>query len=487
MAGVRLTASWSAVIVLWTLAIWLSDHETLAIVTDSVQVTNSLQKKVLHNTLRALLNFKQSPSYVVNGTKRTSRSTMAASKYMRRLFAQHMLSGDPSSSASIVRSISPVSAYLGDQNVMVFNLSAIQTEEEVMRAEIHCHVGVKKKRMGWNVKCYHLFSPAGIRKDLAMINFDNSNGWITFDVRSAVSAAMQNSSSQYATNNPTKLISVFCTSSPQLVGRYSPRRLKLSPHDNAFLIVRSQASNEQRLESAAVMNQSSDGLPGRRQKRNDNYFRYFYEASPTENASTTSFLTNTLLRQMKSFQEMGPAVLHPYRYKRKRDSKKRTQTTYMSDKVLDRNDFPPFGVTSKASKAAKELTSTSEATSAVHQETLVLLPSNGFGDNEHVCQKFHIVVDFRDIGWGEWIIAPTTFETNYCAGSCSFPIKNATNPSNHAIIQSIIHVIGLQPNVPQVCCAPNKMDSLTLLYFDEDQNVVLKSYPKMVVTSCGCL
>jgi hypothetical protein len=30
------------------------------------------------------------------------------------------------------------------------------------------------------------------------------------------------------------------------------------------------------------------------------------------------------------------------------------------------------------------------------------------------------------------------------------------------------------------------MTSVTLLYFDEDLNVVLKNYPNMSVTSCGC-
>ncbi|VDN45592.1 unnamed protein product [Gongylonema pulchrum] len=96
-------------------------------------------------------------------------------------------------------------------------------------------------------------------------------------------------------------------------------------------------------------------------------------------------------------------------------------------------------------------------------------------------------VQFRDIGWEHWIIAPTSFEAHYCSGSCPFPLKKNVNPSNHAIVQSIIHRLGLEPYVPDVCCAPDKMDSLTLLYYDEVDNVVLKNYPRMTVTSCACL
>jgi len=104
-----------------------------------------------------------------------------------------------------------------------------------------------------------------------------------------------------------------------------------------------------------------------------------------------------------------------------------------------------------------------------------------------LCSKRHLVVDFKDLEWGDWIIAPHTFEAHYCSGQCPFPLSPEVNPTNHATIQSIIHAIGLNPYVPAVCCAPDKMDSLTLLYFDEDDNVVLKNYPKMTVNSCGCL
>lgn len=59
-------------------------------------------------------------------------------------------------------------------------------------------------------------------------------------------------------------------------------------------------------------------------------------------------------------------------------------------------------------------------------------------------------------------------------------------PSNHATIQSIVNAIGLYEHVPPPCCVPDAMSSVTLLYFDEDRNVVLKNYPAMTVQACAC-
>ncbi|KAK2156982.1 hypothetical protein LSH36_201g03038 [Paralvinella palmiformis] len=59
-------------------------------------------------------------------------------------------------------------------------------------------------------------------------------------------------------------------------------------------------------------------------------------------------------------------------------------------------------------------------------------------------------------------------------------------PSNHATIQSLVHAIGLNSRVPGPCCVPEKLAAVTLLYFDENKNVVLKNYPEMSVESCSC-
>uniref|UniRef100_A0A4W5KKJ7 Bone morphogenetic protein 3 n=1 Tax=Hucho hucho TaxID=62062 RepID=A0A4W5KKJ7_9TELE len=102
------------------------------------------------------------------------------------------------------------------------------------------------------------------------------------------------------------------------------------------------------------------------------------------------------------------------------------------------------------------------------------------------CARRYLKVDFADIGWSEWIISPKSFDAYYCSGSCQFPMPKSLKPSNHATIQSIVRAVGVVSGIPEPCCVPEKMASLSILFFDEDKNVVLKVYPNMTVDSCAC-
>ncbi|KAF7645262.1 hypothetical protein LDENG_00207450 [Lucifuga dentata] len=102
------------------------------------------------------------------------------------------------------------------------------------------------------------------------------------------------------------------------------------------------------------------------------------------------------------------------------------------------------------------------------------------------CARRYLKVDFADIGWSEWIISPKSFDAFYCSGSCPFPMPKALKPSNHATIQSIVRAVGVVQGIPEPCCVPEKMSSLSVLFFDEDKNVVFKVYPNMTVDSCAC-
>ncbi|XP_043219973.1 bone morphogenetic protein 7-like [Amphibalanus amphitrite] len=102
-----------------------------------------------------------------------------------------------------------------------------------------------------------------------------------------------------------------------------------------------------------------------------------------------------------------------------------------------------------------------------------------------VCQKRNLYVSFRDLGWQDWIIAPDGYAAFFCMGICSFPINSQMNATNHAIVQTLTHL--LEPFLyPKPSCAPTKLNSISVLYFDDKQNVNLRKYSKMVATSCGC-
>nr|XP_020471586.1 growth/differentiation factor 10 [Monopterus albus] len=103
-----------------------------------------------------------------------------------------------------------------------------------------------------------------------------------------------------------------------------------------------------------------------------------------------------------------------------------------------------------------------------------------------VCSRRYLRVDFADIGWSEWVLAPKSFDAYYCAGTCGFPIPKVVRPSNHATIQSIVRAVGIIPGIPEPCCVPEKMSPLSVLFLDPNRNMVLKIYPGMSVDSCAC-
>ncbi|XP_034281723.1 bone morphogenetic protein 2-like [Pantherophis guttatus] len=102
------------------------------------------------------------------------------------------------------------------------------------------------------------------------------------------------------------------------------------------------------------------------------------------------------------------------------------------------------------------------------------------------CQRYPLPVDFDEIGWTGWIISPRGYNAYHCKGTCRFPLGQSMRPTNHATVQSIIHALKLSPEVHTPCCVPDKLFSINLLYFDDDETVVLKQYDGMVAGSCGC-
>ncbi|KAF0756164.1 protein DVR-1 [Aphis craccivora] len=102
------------------------------------------------------------------------------------------------------------------------------------------------------------------------------------------------------------------------------------------------------------------------------------------------------------------------------------------------------------------------------------------------CRMEKLVLNFADIGWEDWVIYPKGFETNYCAGSCLFPLGKGSKPTNHATVQSLARSFGRLWDLPEPSCVPDTLAPLTLLYMDRSNHVLLKSYPDMRVLTCSC-
>lgn len=102
------------------------------------------------------------------------------------------------------------------------------------------------------------------------------------------------------------------------------------------------------------------------------------------------------------------------------------------------------------------------------------------------CGRRSLLVSFADIGWSEWIISPENFEAYYCSGTCDLARVQDSSTTNHAIIQAVVKNIAGHSHLPSPCCVPDKLMPLSVLFFDEDKNVVLKVFPNMSVETCAC-
>lgn len=107
--------------------------------------------------------------------------------------------------------------------------------------------------------------------------------------------------------------------------------------------------------------------------------------------------------------------------------------------------------------------------------------------NSKLCCRKDFYVDFRDIGWNDWIIKPEGYQINYCVGQC--PLHVAGSPgmasSFHTAVFNLVKANNIQAS-GHSCCVPTRRRPLSVLYFDRNSNIVKTDIPDMIVDACGC-
>ena len=118
-------------------------------------------------------------------------------------------------------------------------------------------------------------------------------------------------------------------------------------------------------------------------------------------------------------------------------------------------------------------------------------PSKTSSTMENSCQKKQLYISFYDLNWHNWVIAPDGYDANYCQGRCGFPMPSEMNATNHAYVQNMVHILNAvtpgDERPPFASCAPKDLTTISVLYYDYSNNVVLKKFARMVVKSCGCM
>ena len=110
---------------------------------------------------------------------------------------------------------------------------------------------------------------------------------------------------------------------------------------------------------------------------------------------------------------------------------------------------------------------------------------NRGGKKRKHCKRRSLYVDFQEVGWNDWIVAPPGYDAYYCHGECPFVLAEHLNSTNHAIVQNLVNSVD-PAAVPKPCCVPTELSAISMLYLDKDEKVTLKNYQDMVVEACGC-
>uniref|UniRef100_A0A3P9KXP6 TGF-beta family profile domain-containing protein n=1 Tax=Oryzias latipes TaxID=8090 RepID=A0A3P9KXP6_ORYLA len=106
-----------------------------------------------------------------------------------------------------------------------------------------------------------------------------------------------------------------------------------------------------------------------------------------------------------------------------------------------------------------------------------------------LCCKGQFYVNFKDIGWSDWIIAPSGYHANYCEGDCPNHMTNlgSSSLSFHSTVINHYRMRGYGPfqNIKS-CCVPTKLRAMSMLYYNEEQKIIKKDIQNMIVEECGC-
>uniref|UniRef100_A0A8C5UFY3 Bone morphogenetic protein 3 n=1 Tax=Malurus cyaneus samueli TaxID=2593467 RepID=A0A8C5UFY3_9PASS len=397
-------------------------------------------------------------------------------KHMLRLYEQYRGGREPPAAAgpslrrgNTVRGFRPLSSgHPRGQEMYVFNLTSLTESENVLSASLHYYIG-DLLQVKWNCSqssgcSHHRHGKPGIQINLSLWTYPSAG-------------------------SPTQSLGHF------LINVSSAYQESLSWQWKDITELLYEAKQNNQLLMGVQMDLSSH-QPWQRASHEPYILIYANDSAISELDSVVSTLQGP-----RAFPKAGRHVRSSLRDGRR----KRSVDTLLP---LQNNELPgakePYGerkmwvgskpyksfqpqLAERARSKKKQRKSHLQKSQTLQFDEQTLKKARRKQWNEpRSCARRYLKVDFADIGWSEWIISPKSFDAYYCSGECQFPIPKAMKPSNHATIQSIVRAVGVVPGIPEPCCVPDKMSALSILFLDENKNVVLKVYPNMIVESCAC-
>ena len=112
-------------------------------------------------------------------------------------------------------------------------------------------------------------------------------------------------------------------------------------------------------------------------------------------------------------------------------------------------------------------------------------------DNPEVCTpsssccRSSFKVDFKNIGWQNWILSPKTYDAYYCQGNCDNDHSSQPRQFRHTGIVKAAIKKSIRDDI-KLCCTPKKYSSLSMLYM-LNSSIIKKEVNNMVIDECWCI
>eukprot|EP00795_Rhopilema_esculentum_P014423 gene14423-5479_t len=102
------------------------------------------------------------------------------------------------------------------------------------------------------------------------------------------------------------------------------------------------------------------------------------------------------------------------------------------------------------------------------------------------CHRKSLIVNFVGLGYKD-MVAPTIFDIKQCNGACRYPLGSMSNPTQHSLIQQLLHSLYGKRVAKSTCCSPRSYVPLTTMIKDSySGRIAIRSLENMIVAECGC-